>query len=105
MADRSLGRLRAALKEAHVWDTTTVLMSSDHWYRQSQALDGKTDKRVPFLLKMAGQTAPVQCDTPFNTTLTQGLVVAILRKEVASPQDALAWLDRHHNDTPLLPLE
>jgi hypothetical protein len=48
---------------------------------------------------------PVQCDTPFNTTLTQGLVAAILRKEVVSPQDALAWLDRHRNDTPVLPLE
>ncbi|HXI43541.1 MAG TPA: sulfatase-like hydrolase/transferase [Bryobacteraceae bacterium] len=105
LADRSVGRLRTALEEAHVWGATTVLVSSDHWYRQSQALDGKTDKRVPFLLKMAGQTASVQYDTPFNTALTQGLVVAILRKEVASPQDALAWLDRHRNDTPLLPLE
>jgi hypothetical protein len=105
LADRSLGRLRTTLEQAHSWDATTVLLSSDHWYRESQALDGKTDKRVPFLLKMAGQTAPVQCDTPFNTTITQGLVVAILRKEVVSPQDVLEWLDRHRNDTPLLPLE
>jgi hypothetical protein len=43
--------------------------------------------------------------TPFNTSLTQGLVVAILRKEVVSPQDVLAWLERYRNDTPLLPLE
>jgi hypothetical protein len=105
LADRSLGRLRRTLEEAHAWDATTVLVSSDHWYRESQALDGKTDKRVPFLLKMAGQTAPVAFDTPFNTTLTEKLVVAILRKEVTSPQDALAWLARHRNDTPLLPLE
>jgi len=60
---------------------------------------------VPFLVKMAGQTAPVEFDTPFNTSLTQGLVVAILRKEVVSPQDVLAWLERYRNDTPLLPLE
>lgn len=105
LADRSLGRVRRTLEEAHAWDTTTVLLSSDHWYRESQALDGKTDKRVPFLLKMAGQTAPVRFDTPFNTSLTQGLVVAILRKEVVSPRDALAWLELHHNDTPPLPLE
>ena len=105
LADRSLGRLRTAMEEAHLWDTTTVVLSSDHWYRKSQALDGKTDKRVPFLVKMAGQTAPVQCDTPFNTTLTQGLVMAILRKEVVSPQDVLTWLNLHRNDTPLRPLE
>jgi Sulfatase len=105
LADRSLGRLRRTLEEAHAWDITTVLVSSDHWYRESQAFDGKTDKRVPFLVKMAGQTAPVGCDTPFNTSLTQGLVVAILRKEVVSPHDVLAWLDLHRNDTPLLPLE
>jgi hypothetical protein len=105
LADRSLGRLRTTLEAAQAWDTTTVLVSSDHWYRESQALDGKTDKRVPYLVKMAGQTAPVGFDTPFNTSVTQGLVVAILRKEVVSPQDVLAWLDRHRNDTPLLPLE
>jgi hypothetical protein len=54
---------------------------------------------------MAGQTAPVGFDAPFNTSVTQGLVVAILRKEVVSPQDVLAWLDRHRNGTPFLPLE
>jgi hypothetical protein len=105
LADRSLGRLRTTLEQAHAWDTTTVLVSSDHWYRESQALDGKKDKRVPFLVKMAGQTASVGFDGPFNTSVTQGLVVAILRKEVVSPQDVLAWLDRHRNDTPFLPLE
>jgi hypothetical protein len=31
LADRSLGRLRRTLKEAHAWDSTTVLVSSDHW--------------------------------------------------------------------------
>ena len=105
LTDRSLGRLRATMVQAQLWNATTVLLSSDHWYRESQALDGKTDKRVPFLLKMAGQTALVPCDTPFNTCLTQGLVVAILRKEVVSPQDVVAWVDRHRNDSPLLPLE
>jgi hypothetical protein len=105
LADRSLGRLRRILEEAHAWDSTTVVVSSDHWYRESQALDGKTDKRVPFLVKMAGQTASVGFDAPFNTSVTQGLVVAILRKDVVSPQDALAWLDRHRCDTPSLPLE
>jgi hypothetical protein len=80
-------------------------MSSDHWYRESQALDGKTDKRVPFLVKMAGQNAPVTFDTPFNTSVTQELVIAILRKEVVSSHDVVAWLDRHRNDTPFQPLE
>ncbi len=105
LADRSLGRLRTTLQEANAWNTTTVLVSSDHWYRESQALDGKTDKRIPFLLKMAGQSATVQCDTPFNTTLSRGLVLAILRKEIVSPQDAVRWLAGHRNDAPLLPLE
>ena len=47
LADRSLGRLRRILEEAHAWDSTTVVVNSDHWYRESQALDGKTDKRCP----------------------------------------------------------
>ena len=41
------------MKSAGLWESTTVLISADHPYRESEALDGKSDPRVPFLLKLA----------------------------------------------------
>jgi len=52
LTDRTLGKIRRAMEQAGVWDTTSVLVSSDHPYRHRPALDGKLrSKHVPYLLK------------------------------------------------------
>ena len=33
LADRILGELRQAMEQAGTWDSTTILISSDHWWR------------------------------------------------------------------------
>ena len=55
LLDRSVGELRRAMENAGVWDSTTVLFTSDHGYRDAEALDGKSDSRIPYILKLASQ--------------------------------------------------
>ncbi len=88
------------MEDAGIWNSTTVVVSSDHWFRDAKVFDGKLDRRVPFLVKTAGQTAPLAYGEPFNTVLTQDLLLEVLRKEVATPQDVHAWLSWHQNDAP-----
>lgn len=99
LADLVLGRIRTAMEESGVWDSSDVLVSADHSYRSSAALDGHArDRRVPFLLKLARSR---DCDVyknTFNTILTDQLVLAILRNEIKGPGEAAAWLD--HNASP-----
>ena len=115
LVDRTMGELRAAMERAGVWDTTTVLISSDHWWRAFEMWDprtglakysawwtkedemisnGKVEHRIPFILKLAGQKEGVVYEPAFNTLVSHDLVLAILRGELASPESVVNWIDR-----------
>jgi hypothetical protein len=95
LADRTVGEIRRALERAGMWDTTTVLVSTDHSYVSAEAFDGKYDPRIPFLLKMAGPTSAIDYKPEFNTLLTGDLLLAVLRREVSTPEDAARWIEAH----------
>ncbi len=91
LADNFLGDIRQAMTDAGLWDSTTVLVSSDHPIAEAPDVDGKSDKRVPFLLKMAGQKSGLRYEPPIATVLTKALLEDILGGKVATPEDAERW--------------
>jgi hypothetical protein len=74
-----------------MWNSNHIIISSDHWLRRS---DG-TDHRVPFIVKLAGTKSSVSYDKSFNTVISRALIVALLKKEVASYQDLVRWISYH----------
>jgi hypothetical protein len=111
LVDRTLGELRRSMEAAGTWDDTTVLLTSDHWWRarlwrEEGALTPEdepyadvvpVDHHVPFLLKTAGQKSTVAYDHTFNTVLTRDLFLAILRGELQRPESIVEWLDAHRS--------
>lgn len=110
LADRTLGEIRRAMESNGTWDNTAVLVTSDHWWRtdywkkgeawtaEESALAGAIDRRVPFILKMAGVgQARTDFAAQFNTILTHDLLLSILRGEVSDTKGAAAWLERHRS--------
>jgi hypothetical protein len=110
LADRTLGLIRKAMEKSGLWDSSVVLASSDHWWRPAiwQSLhvwtaeddrfalpEGQLDHRIPFLLKMPGQTSEIAYNTRFNSVNSQELLIQILRGEVNDAQAAKHWLDQH----------
>jgi hypothetical protein len=95
LLDRSVGELRRVMENAGVWDSTTVLFTSDHGYRDAEALDGKSDSRIPYILKLASQKDGVKYTQEFNPVLTADLLLDVLRGEIGDPASAVAWLDRN----------
>ena len=95
LADTTLGKIRSDLEAAGLWDRTTLLVSADHSHRSPppRKLDGKTNPRVPFLLKLAGQKNGLEFNADFNTVLTKELLLAILKGEVTTPQHVREWLE------------
>jgi arylsulfatase A-like enzyme len=81
------------MENGGTWDSTTVLFTSDHGYRDSESLDGKSDPRIPYLLKLAGQKEAVAYTPPFNAVLSADLLLAVLRGEIGDAASAKAWLD------------
>jgi hypothetical protein len=100
LLDRTIGEMRRAMESAGAWDRTTVLFTSDHHYRESAALDGKDDTRIPFLLKMASEREGARYSQSFNAVLTHDLVLAILKGDIATAADAARWLDANRSRLP-----
>ncbi|MEO8373552.1 MAG: sulfatase-like hydrolase/transferase [Candidatus Solibacter sp.] len=102
LTDRTLGQMRREMEQAGVWDTSTVLLSSDHPFRHRQALDGKPrSAHIPYILKMAGAAQPGNYDHPISALITKKLVLAILSGEISGAAQVPAWLDAHRAEYPL----
>jgi len=108
LADRTIGEMRRALEANGLWDSTTVLITSDHGLRPwvwRSAYDWNPDvdivtvknfsQTVPFILKLAGHHQPVMYDQPFSNVISGDLCLAVLRGDVSGPEQALAWLAKH----------
>lgn len=104
LADKTFGLLRWEMERTGLWDKTWVIVSSDHWWRDSRALDGKIDHRVPFILKAPGQKTPLPFGDYLNTVQSHELVLAMLRNEVRTPTEAVGWLQTHPSP-PIPPYE
>ncbi len=92
LVDRTLAVWRKQLEDAGLWDKTTVILSTDHPLRLPQEGDGKSDLRIPFLLRLAGQPSGAAFDQRFYTVETASLVLAVLRGEISTLRDAQAWM-------------
>jgi hypothetical protein len=93
-----MGELRCAMKSNGTWDRTVLLVSTDHPFRKSRELDGKSDPRVPFMLHFPGLPTAAVFTPEFNTIVSANLVYAILRGTVTTAPEASAWIERHRAD-------
>ena len=107
LMDRALGEVRRSMEDTGTWETTTVLVTSDHSWRTelwgwqpfwtSEEAADRIDQRVPFLLKMAGQKEAMTYEPAFNTVLTHDLLLALLRGKVCTPNSVVSWIDQHRS--------
>jgi hypothetical protein len=111
LADRALGILRKNMEDAGVWEESTVLVTSDHWYRgkasaqpagNASNTNSDVDHRVPLLLKLPGQRRGVTFEAAFNTVITHDLILELLAHgmDVSGPEAVVRWLDDHRTQAP-----
>ena len=91
--DRALGSVRRAMEQSGVWDEALVVVTSDHPYRH-QFEGGYGNGHVPMMIKFPHQTAPVTYSHPFQAVETKSLIEDFMQGTVASPERAVAWLER-----------
>ncbi|MEO8050969.1 MAG: sulfatase-like hydrolase/transferase [Acidobacteriota bacterium] len=107
LVDRTVGEVRRSLETAGLWESTTLMITSDHavrptmwhnrynWSPAFESLIGPGASRtVPFILKLAGHhEGTVYEPSLSNLTATQ-LGIAALSGNVTTPQQAVAWLKK-----------
>jgi hypothetical protein len=96
LADRTLGEVRRSMADAGLWETSTVVVTSDHWLRLP-GLDPKLGYRVPLIVKLPGQTRPLTYRERLNTVLLHDLVLRQLEEPSALPEELVAWLNRRRS--------
>lgn len=106
LADKIVGDIRRKMEAAGQWDSTAVLLLSDHVMRyRPEYLHEPEDDRVPFLLKLPGQSRGAVFTEPLSALVTHDLVLALLEGRVQTPEQALAWLERAADERPPNDLE
>lgn len=108
LADAALGRIRTAMERSGAWDSSTLLISGDHPYRPSlwqsrRQLKGEMANithsqkypYVPFFLKLPGQRSGIEYSAEFDNVLSADLALQILKGQLKTPSDAIAWLEAH----------
>ncbi len=93
LADKTFGELRQSMEHAALWDNTTVVLTADHWLRDTNAYDGKIDHRVPLLIKMPGQAQSATYSKPINTLMLAKFALAVLKGELKTPAELTQWID------------
>lgn len=95
LADVMLGEVRAAMERTGQWDSTAVIVTSDHvaQYRP-RWIDEPDDTRVPFIVKLPGAPGGIAYDAPLDGIVVHELASALLRDEIADYDALIAWLDR-----------
>ena len=99
LTDATLRLLRQTMEAAGQWDNSFILLSSDHPLKE----DANRHPWIPFLLKTPRQTTSLSYAQPFNSVLSQELILAALRGQVRSPEDIAGWLDDNRSRYPAVP--
>jgi hypothetical protein len=106
LVDRTVGEMRRALEQAGLWETTTLLITSDHGFRpdlwrshtgwtpeMEELTQGGQSEKVPFIVKIGGQDRGVVFETPFLNVAASDLILAILNNRIATHEEIAAWMD------------
>ncbi len=90
LVDRTLGELLADLDAANLRDSTTVVLSSDHWWRTADVLDGQIDHRIPLMIQIGGDRRARVCNARINTVSVTSIINDILSGAVTDNDAVLA---------------
>ncbi|MBF0211947.1 MAG: sulfatase-like hydrolase/transferase [Magnetococcales bacterium] len=93
--DRVFQRMRRAMEEAGRWDSTTVIIKADHYYRRKRMDMGLSDHRVPLIVKFAGGQPPMEFSHPFNLTLYRSFVALLMSGQLRNGQELGAWITQN----------
>ena len=91
--DVFLSRLRQAMEETDIWDTTTIVISGDHGWRAPPPISDLQDRgKIAFFIKMAQQNKGSIYNIPFSATSLKPLMLALSNGELTNIQKLTEWM-------------
>ena len=78
LADRVLGGMRDEMTRRGTWDATTLIVTADHPWRLKLSQRGRTDSRIPFIVKLPGMKKGEHIATATNSIVISSLLPALI---------------------------
>ncbi|MGE5112892.1 MAG: sulfatase-like hydrolase/transferase [Acidobacteriaceae bacterium] len=110
LADEILGELRRTLEQRGVWDSATIIVSSDHHWRYRMWEHSRprnvswgpedippTGERIPFMIKLPNQHSEVDYAPHVNTLITRELIDQLLKDPGMSTAKLVGWIEANRN--------
>jgi hypothetical protein len=91
LADRFLGEIRQSLVRAGTWNSSTLIVSSDHNFRQEMNGRALNDK-VPLLVKLANERTELDSSLPARGIDERWLVEAVANGKLKTPGQAVSFM-------------
>jgi len=105
LVDKTLGWLKETLTKKNLWDSSIIIVTSNHWLRTEkgfvdQYIEEETnefkaciEKRkapyVPMLIKMPNQNSKKEINKEINSLIIHDLVLDIMKKKIKTADDVL----------------
>ena len=95
LADRFLGEVRGRLEAKGMWDSSVVVVTSDHELRAVNFGDRRRVAKIPLLVKMPGQRESLVLEEAISPKLVvKDLLLAVLDGKVRTPEEVAGRLGR-----------
>ena len=96
LTDVFVEKVLRVLKEEDIWDTSTLVIGTDHRWRLPD--DGKLFDNVPFLIKLPMQTTGHQYHKKIDLTKVKPILEQIAIKRNNTVEGLSAWLDANNDE-------
>ena len=78
LVDRVIGEDLARLDATGLRESTTLILSSDHWRRDSQLVDGLRDHRIPIMIQFPGERKAMVFEPRINSVHTLQIIRGVM---------------------------
>ena len=87
LTDIVLGRIINRLKEENLWDTSTLIVTSDHHWRHVDEYDGVVSRKIPLIVKLPEQNKMLVSDTEISLLQLKPMIEKIMLDKILDPVD------------------
>ncbi|MBT3992004.1 MAG: sulfatase-like hydrolase/transferase [Rhodospirillaceae bacterium] len=89
LTDLAFSSMRETLEKANLWESSAVIISADHRWREAEKLDGIKSTKVPLMIKLPGHNASKIVSRKVTAINSSKLIWGLLTGEISSAEDAI----------------
>ena len=111
LVDKTMKEIKKLLVETKQWNSSTIIVTADHWFRppmwltpkfkkfciisneETEILQERPGPLIPLIIKMPYQKKGLAYSKPFNAVVLHDLVLDMYKDKIKNESDLANWFD------------